>query len=252
MLRVLKLGGNEIDDPAWLARLVAVVQRLFEHNEIPVLVHGGGREIGQLQQALGGKPHFVGGLRVTDETALRAATMVLAGIVSTRLAAALGATGLDALSMSGVDRELVLATPINHPEGDLGFVGMPLCVRADVLRSLITDGIIPIIAPICSDGLGGWLNVNADIMAGAIAMTMNADEVVFISNVPGVMVANGVVPRLSAAETKSLIDEGIINGGMVPKVETALIALKQGVARVRITNLDDLVGGTVFELDAAS
>ncbi len=247
MVRVIKLGGNEIDDPQWLARLVAVVQRLFERNEIPVIVHGGGREVGQLQKKLGGVPRFVGGLRVTDEKALRAATMVLCGEVSTRLVAALGATGLDAQGMSGVDRELVLATPLTHPNGSLGFVGMPLCVRSDVLRALLADGVVPIIAPICSNGLGGWLNVNADVMAGAIAVTMSAEEVVFISNVPGVLVDGAVVPRLTALETQALIEKDIITGGMIPKVSTALIALKQGVTRVRITSIDDVFGGTVFE-----
>jgi acetylglutamate kinase len=247
MVRVIKLGGNEIDDPLWLAQLVAVVQRFFEQNEIPVLVHGGGMEVGQLQAALGGEPQFIGGLRVTDKTALRAATMVLCGEVSTRLVAALGATGLDALGMSGVDRELVLATPLAHPDGSLGFVGMPLCVRSDVLRDLLQDGVVPVVAPICSNGLGGWLNVNADVMAGSIAVTMNANEVIFISNVPGVLVAGSVAPRLTAAETAALIEQGVISGGMIPKVTTALIALKQGVKQVRITSIDDVLGGTVFE-----
>ena len=252
MMRILKLGGNEIDDPVWLAKLVATVQRLFERNEVPVLVHGGGMEVGQLQSALGGEPRFVNGLRVTDTTALKAATMVLCGMVSTRLVAALGATGLDALGMSGVDRELVLATPLTSPDGDLGFVGRPLCVRADVLRTLLNDGVVPVVAPICSNGLGGWLNVNADVMAGAIAMTMGAEEAVFISNVPGVLVKGQVAPRLNLATTRALIADGTISGGMVPKVAAALAALEQGVTRVRITNIDDIFGGTVVEVARAS
>jgi len=246
MLRVLKLGGNEIDDAAWLGRLVTLVKYLTKRGETPVLVHGGGVEIGRLQTKLGGEPRFVAGLRVTDEMALRAATMVLCGTVSTRLVATLSANGLDALGMSGVDRELVLATPLTHPAGDLGLVGKPLCVRADVLRQLLYNRIIPVLAPICADGAGGWLNVNADVLAGAVAATMNADEAVFISNVPGVLVNGEVAPRLDTAQVDALIADGTIHGGMLPKVESALEALKQGVKRVRITNIDSTSGGTVF------
>ncbi|HEY1013742.1 MAG TPA: acetylglutamate kinase, partial [Herpetosiphonaceae bacterium] len=106
--RVIKFGGNDIDDPAWLAKLVATVAGLGA-AELPIIVHGGGKEIGQLQAALGGEPRFVDGLRYTDPTALQAATMVLCGAVSTRLVAALTAGGVDALGLSGVDRGLVRA-----------------------------------------------------------------------------------------------------------------------------------------------
>src|SRR6185503_20587184 len=127
---VLKIGGNELDDPAFVADLARVVARM---QPAPVLVHGGGKEIGAIQRALGGEPRFVGGLRVTDEAALQAAEMVLCGSVSTRLVAALVAAGADAQGLSGVDRGLIRVEKLQHPEGDLGRVGNPVAVRAEVL-----------------------------------------------------------------------------------------------------------------------
>src|SRR5829696_3750147 len=126
---VLKIGGNEIDDPAFVAELARVVATM---RPVPVLVHGGGKEIGVIQRALGGEPRFVGGLRVTDASALQAAEMVLCGLVSTRLAA-----GADAQGLSGVDRGLIRAERQTHPDGDLGHVGRPVAVRAEVLRALL-------------------------------------------------------------------------------------------------------------------
>src|SRR5262245_1459226 len=114
---VLKIGGNELDDPAFVEGLARAVAAL---RPVPVLIHGGGKEIGQLQQALGGQPRFVEGLRVTDETALKAAEMVLCGSVSTRLVAALIAAGADAQGLSGVDRGLIRVEKQLHPAGDLG------------------------------------------------------------------------------------------------------------------------------------
>jgi acetylglutamate kinase len=233
---VLKIGGNELDDPAFVAELARVVAGLRPQ---PVLVHGGGKEIGQIQQALGGEPRFVAGLRYTDETALHAAEMVLCGLVSTRLVAALAAAGADALGLSGVDR----GEKASHPAGDLGRVGRPVAVRAEVLRELLAGGVVPVVAPV-SLGPGGAYNVNADEAAGAIAGALADAEVVFVTNVPGVLVAGAVAARLSAAEIAALIDDGTINGGMIPKVRAALTALEAGVRAARITNLSGLWAGS--------
>src|SRR3954462_12700506 len=131
---VLKIGGKEIDDPAFVAELARVVAGM---RPVPVLVHGGGKEIGAVQRALGGEPRFLGGLRVTDEKALQAAEMVLCGLVSTRLVVALLAAGADAQGLSGVDRGLIRVVKTQHPAGDLGRVGSPVAVRAEVLRGLL-------------------------------------------------------------------------------------------------------------------
>src|SRR5215470_3999432 len=137
---VIKIGGNELDDPSFIDELAHAVAQM---RPAPVLVHGGGKEIGQLQKALGGEPRFVAGLRVTDETALAAAEMVLCGSVSTRLVAALIAAGADAQGLSGVDRGLIRVAKTRHPDGDLGRVGSPVAVRAEVLRGLLEAGVVP-------------------------------------------------------------------------------------------------------------
>lgn len=243
---VLKIGGNELDDPAFVSDLARVVAGMAAR---PVLVHGGGKEVGIVQRALGGEPRFVAGLRVTDEAALQAAEMVLCGAVSTRLVAALLAAGADALGLSGVDRGLIRVEKLAHPEGDLGRVGRPVAVRAEVLREALGQGIVPVIAPI-SLGPDGPYNVNADEAAGAIAAALGDAEVTFVTNVPGVMAGGAVAPHLSAGEVTALIADGTINGGMIPKVRAALTALDAGVRTARIVNLAGLSvgGGTVIRM----
>ena len=236
---VLKIGGNELDDPAFVAELAQVVAGL---RPPPVLVHGGGKEIGVMQRALGGEPRFVAGLRVTDEAALAAAEMVLCGTVSTRLVAALLAAGADAQGLSGVDRGLIRVEKIRHPQGDLGRVGTPVAVRAEVLRELLDSGVVPVVAPL-SLGPDGAYNVNADEAAGAIAAALGAAEVVFVTNVPGVLVGGAVAPHLTEERVRALIADGTISGGMIPKVNAALTALEAGVRSARITNLAGLRQG---------
>jgi len=223
---VLKIGGNELDDPAFVAELARLVAQM---RPVPVLVHGGGKEIGVVQRALGGEPRFVAGLRVTDEAALMAAEMVLCGSVSTRLVAALLAAGADAQGLSGVDRGLIKVAKTQHPEGDLGRVGGGVAVRAGVLREPADAGVVPVIAPI-SLGPDGAYNVNADEAAGAIAAALGADaEVVFVTNVPGVLVEGALAPQLREQEIGALIADGTISGGMIPKVETCIEAAEGGV-----------------------
>src|SRR5215210_796403 len=233
---VLKIGGNEIDDPAFVAELARVVAGM---RPAPVLVHGGGKEIGAIQRALGGEPRFVSGLRVTDEYGLQAAEMVLCGLVSTRLVAALLAAGADAQGLSGVDRGLIRVERQAHPDGDLGYVGRPVAVRAEVLRELLDQNVLPVLAPV-SLGPDGVYNVNADEAAGAVAAALGDAEVVFVTNVPGVLVGDMVAPQLTPAKIAHLIDDGTISGGMIPKVRAALTALDAGVRSARITNLDGL------------
>ncbi len=238
-INVLKIGGNELDDPGFVTRLAAAVAAL---PTPPILVHGGGKEIGALQTALGGEPRFVAGMRVTDAVALTAAQMVLCGSVSTRLVAALLAAGCDALGMSGVDRGLIRVTRQTHPDGDLGFVGTVVAVRAELLHELLAAGVVPVIAPV-SIGPEGPYNVNADEVAGAIAAALGDADVVFITNVPGVLAGGALQPQLSGAQIAALVADGTIAGGMLPKVRAAQAALAAGVRRARITDLDGLGTG---------
>ncbi|GIL09037.1 MAG: acetylglutamate kinase [Chloroflexota bacterium] len=241
---VVKIGGNEIDDPAFLAGLAPALRAL----DVPVVVvHGGGKEISALQQALGIEPRYLDGVRVTDAASLTAVEMVLCGAVSTRLVRHLVAGGVDALGVSGVDRGLIRAEKMPHPTVDMGFTGAVTAVRAEALRAWLAQGVTPVIAPICL-GPDSAYNVNADHVAGAVAAALGAREVVFLTNVEGVMLDGKVIAALDAARARELIADGTIFGGMIPKVQTALHALEGGVPQAVITNLAGLQrrSGTVF------
>ena len=241
-LRIIKIGGNDIDDAAFVSRLTAAVAAM---RPVPVIVHGGGKEIGQIQTALGGTPQFVSGLRVSDATAMAAAEMILAGTVNTRLTVALGLAGVDACGMSGVDRGLIRVQKYHHPDGDLQRVGTPVAVRSAVLWQLLQSGVVPVIAPV-SLGPDGSYNVNADEAAGAIAAALAQAnptlpvEVTFVTNVAGVKIGGAWMPELDAARIQAEIASGEIYGGMIPKVTAALAVLAAGAARARIVDMDGL------------
>lgn len=244
---VLKVGGNELDDPNFLdgfARAVAAMP------DPPVVVHGGGKEIADLQVRFGVTPHFIDGLRVTDETSLAIAEMVLSGRVNKRMVVALMEAGADAIGLSGVDRGLVRVEKMQHPAGDLGRVGRVVSVRDEILCELVERHIVPVVSPI-SLGDDGAYNVNADSVACAVACALNAEAVVFVTNVPGVMEGDSVIPSMTPARAQSLIKSQVIRGGMIPKVRAALDAVAGGARAARITNLDGLVhgSGTVFRND---
>ena len=241
---VIKISGHELDDAAVLAELAAVLRG----SETPtVIIHGGGKEISALQQTMGIEPRYVDGLRVTDDASLAIVEMVLCGTVNKRIVRTLVNAGIDALGMSGVDLGLVSARQMAHPTVDMGYTGEATAVRVDVLLNLLDQGIVPVIAPICL-GIERNFNVNADHVAGAIASAIDADRLIFLSNVEGVLVNERVVSTLTPDETEGLIASGTIFGGMIPKVRTALEALDKGVTQSVITNLKGLKshGGTVF------
>jgi acetylglutamate kinase len=211
-----------------------------------VLVHGGGRAINEVGQRFGLQPSYVNGQRVTDAAALDVAEMVLSGKVNKELVRALLAAGVDALGLSGVDRGLLRVEPWSP---DLGRVGRVVAVRADVLHGLCAAGVVPVISPI-SLGTDGAYNVNADHAAGAIAAALEAAGAVFVTNVPGVQVNGAVAPCLTLAETNRLIEQGVITGGMIPKVQAALAAIEAGVSRAVITDLPGLAAGVGTEFVA--
>ena len=240
---VLKVGGNEIDDANFLTGFASAIAKM---HETPVVVHGGGKEIADLQVKLGLTPRFVEGLRVTDDASLAVAEMVLSGRVNKRIVAALLNAGADATGLSGVDRGLVRVEKMQHPGGDLGRVGKVVSVRGQVLCDLTAQKIVPVVSPI-SLGEEGSYNVNADSVACAIAAALNADAVVFVTNVPGVLQNNQVIPTLTTHEAESLIKSKVIFGGMIPKVRAALDAVAGGAKAARITNLDGLTSGNGTE-----
>jgi acetylglutamate kinase len=242
---VVKIGGHEIADFGFLAELPNVIKNA---DRPVVIVHGGGVEISDLQRKLGIQPRYVDGVRITDIASLRVVEMVLCGTVNTRLVAHLIAGGIEAQGLSGVDRGIVRAEPMPHDTEDMHFTGRVTTVRADLLHAMLTDGITPVITPICLGTDGTTLNVNADHVAGAVAGALGASRVVFITNVEGVLDDGQVRRTITPAEANKMIDDEIIFGGMIPKVRTALYTLDQGIPKAVITNLKGLRthGGTLF------
>ncbi|MFN8498372.1 MAG: acetylglutamate kinase [Anaerolineae bacterium] len=242
--RVLKVGGHELDDAAFVAGLIEALKAMPQR---PILVHGGGKEISQLSLDLGLSATFVSGMRVTDAATLRIAVMVMAGLANKRLVAAMDAAGIPALGVSAVDLGLVRVTRWIHPSGNLGYVGRVVSVNTEAFERLLALDAVIVMSPIAADDAGQLYNVNADHIAQAVARSLGAGELVFVTNVPGVLRDGELLPHLTAAEAEGLIRDGVVAGGMIAKVRAALDALNDGVATVRIVNLASLAdGGTAI------
>nr|MBA2390644.1 acetylglutamate kinase [Geodermatophilaceae bacterium] len=180
---IIKVGGNELDNTGFREGFARAVAAL---GEWPVIVHGGGRGTSLLMERFGLEARFVQGLRVTDAQTLELAVMGMVGLASTLLVQALVKQGLPALGLSGVDAGLVTAERLSLPEGDLGAVGEPVAVNAARLRALFATGFLPCLAPISLSADGALLNVNADHVAQSVAAALDAELLIFLTNVPGV------------------------------------------------------------------
>lgn len=246
---VVKIGGNEVGDEAWVARLA---RDLEARGGALVVVHGGGREISALQRDLGAEPEWRDGLRVTTPEAVRAVAMVLSGVINKRLVSALIGAGLDAVGVSGEDAALLRAVPAQR--GALGRTGEIAGVRAELLRSWVLQGLTPVVSPVSRGPDGGPLNVNADDAAAAVAAALGAVELLLVSNVPGVRDAERTLSDLGADEAEALIASGAASEGMIPKLRAAARAAER-VERVRIGGpemLNDPAAGTRIRAVATS
>lgn len=240
-MQVLKIGGNELSDSAFLKNLAHTVASL---DEPVTIVHGGGQAIADMQARLGLQAVKVDGLRVTDAESLAVSQMVLSGQTNKIIVVALLAAGVNAVGISGVDGGLLRCIKKQHLTADLGYVGQIVKVQPQIIKMLIVQGVVPVISPI-SLGLEGQVyNVNADEAAGAVAAALAARVLSFISNIPGVLDQHDQpIAKLTSAQTEQLIQRGIIRDGMVPKVRAALDVVDQGVPNVRIVNLNGLIAG---------
>jgi len=242
---VLKVGGNELDDSAFLFGLAKAVQSVLDEGHFPVIVHGGGKAITELGERLGLAEQRIEGLRVTDAASLDVAEMVLSGLVNKRVVRVLVNAGIRAAGISGVDDGTIYVEKMWHPLGDLGRVGEIQDVDDHLLRTLIDAGIVPVVSPISFGALDALsYNVNADHAATAIAAKLGAIKLVLISNVPGILVAGRIVRAVTSRQAEDWIHDGIITGGMIPKVRSAIEAVRTGVAQAVITNLAGVQDGT--------
>jgi acetylglutamate kinase len=244
---VVKFGGNAMVDPALhesFARDI-VLMKLVGIN--PVVVHGGGPQIGRLLEKLGIESRFVGGMRVTDDETMDVVEMVLGGSVNKEIVASISRNGGKAIGVTGKDGGLIRARRMKveqfSPELnaseiiDIGHVGEVRQIDTEILELLMGSDFIPVIAPIGVDEDGTTLNINADLVAGKLAEVMQAEKLMLLTNVAGLMDGDGrVLTGLSAGRVDELIADGTVSGGMLPKISCALEAVKSGVASAHIVD----------------
>jgi acetylglutamate kinase len=244
---VIKYGGHAMGDPEFGRAFAQDVALLKQSGINPVVVHGGGPQIGAMLDRMGIQSTFEGGLRVTDRATVEIVEMVLAGSINKQIVEMINREGEWAIGLCGKDGNMVYAEKANKtvkdPDSniervlDLGFVGEPVEVDRTLIDLLARSEMIPVIAPVAPGRDGHTYNINADTFAGAIAGALDAERLLFLTDVPGVLDRNKtLIPQLTIAEARALIADGTISGGMIPKVETCIEALDRGVKAVVIVN----------------
>ncbi len=252
---VVKYGGHAMGDEEGARQFARDMVLLEQSGVNPVVVHGGGPQIGAMLAKLGIKSEFAAGLRVTDKATVEVVEMVLAGLINKQIVGLINKEGGRAVGLCGKDGGMVTARKINRTvidEGsqiekvvDLGFVGEPEEVDCTVLDVMLGREVIPVLAPVANGADGETYNINADTFAGAVAGALKAKRLLLLTDVPGVLDKNKqLIKELKVDEIRGLIADGTITGGMIPKVETCIYALEQGVEGVVI--LDGKVNHAVL------
>ena len=237
---VVKYGGNAMAGGVSSDDFAQDIVLMKQTGIDPVVVHGGGPQIGAMLKKLQIPSHFIDGLRVTDEAAIEVVEMVLTGSINKQLVTSINAAGGRAVGVSGKDGNLIVARKLERkkldPQSmemkpvDLGFVGEPDKINAEVIQAIMKSELIPVIAPIGAGPKGETYNINADTVAGAVAGAMKAERMILLTDVEGVLDGDGkLIPKLSIADARKLIAGGTISGGMIPKIETAIEAVEGGV-----------------------
>ncbi len=244
---MLKYGGHAMGEAALSRAFCQDVALLKQSGANPIVVHGGGPQIADMLDKIGIQSKFRAGLRVTDEATVEVVEMVLAGLINKKIVGAMNQEGARAVGLCGKDGNMVVAEKMTRvivdpgsqieQSVDLGLVGEPKSVDPAVLNMVAGAGLIPIVAPVCFGADGKTYNVNADTFAGAVAGALDADRLLFLTDVPGVLDGAGkLIKELSVADARTMIADGTICGGMIPKVETCISALEAGVGAVVILN----------------
>ncbi len=252
---VVKYGGHAMGDQAAAEDFAEDIVLLEQSGLKPIVVHGGGPQIGKMLEKLGIKSEFAGGLRITDKATVEIVEMVLAGSINKQIVGWIAAEGGKAIGLCGKDGNMVNARKLTRttidPDSniekvvDLGFVGEPERVNRAVLDAVLKADLIPVIAPVAGSRDGQTYNVNADTFAGAIAGAMGAKRLLLLTDVPGVLDRNkNLIPEMTIDDCRRLIADGTITDGMIPKIETCIYAIEQGVEAVVI--LDGKVSHSVL------
>jgi acetylglutamate kinase len=252
---VVKFGGHAMGDPKLFDLFARDMVLLRQVGIRPIVVHGGGPQIGAMLEKLGIKSEFVDGLRVTDQATIDVVEMVLSGSINKQIVSAINAAGGTGIGISGKDGGLIRAERLKRttrdPDSnierivDLGLVGEPKVISPHVLEAFEDSDVIPVIAPIGTGPDGETLNINADTAAGAIAAATRASRLYMLTDVAGVLGKDGeLISDLTLTEAKSIIETGVITGGMIPKIETCIDAIQSGVDGAAI--VDGRIAHTVL------
>lgn len=231
---VVKFGGHAMGSAELTAAFARDIVMLRQTGLRPVVVHGGGPQIGSMLQRLQIKTEFKDGLRVSDMETVGVAEMVLSGAINKSIVSAINVAGGKAVGISGRDARLITAKPVNP---DLGFTGEPVAIDVSVIQTLAHQdaGFIPVISPISADEKGDGFNINADTAAGVIASALGASRLMLLTDIQGVLDAEGnLLTDLSVTDARLLIADGTAKGGMIPKLHTAIDAVEGGVQAVVI------------------
>ena len=239
-LFVIKYGGSAMEDEHTVERLLRDVVFLEAVGINPVLIHGGGKAISAKLREAGIKARFVNGLRQTSKEAIGIVEEVLSGTINPKIVETLNEFGGKATGIPGKEVFQVTKLPIQEDEdgkpADLGFVGEVTGVNIGAVMKAVENEVVPVISPIGRDAEGNVYNINADIAAGAVAATLGAEKMIYLSDVPGIMrdpkQQDSLIPTLSDRDVRVLIEEGVIAGGMIPKVTSAIEAISKGVKKV--------------------
>ena len=245
---MIKYGGHAMIDEQAMSSTARDTVLLKYVGMKPLVVHGGGPEISRSMDKMGKAPKFVGGLRVTDSETMEIVKMVLVGKINTEIVSKIGLHGGKSIGISGKDDFLIQSskrdpTKIRQENGeilevDLGYVGKIDKINSDLVDVLTEENYIPVISPIGIDTHGNTLNLNADTVAGSIASEINAEKLVVLTDVPGILTdpddPESIIRRIHVDELKELVKEGVITGGMIPKVETCINAVENGVKTAHI------------------
>ena len=231
---VVKFGGHAMSTPELMADFARDIVLLRQVGVQPVVVHGGGPQIGSMLSRLNIKTEFKDGLRVSDMETVGVAEMVLSGAINKAIVSAINCAGGRAVGLSGRDARLITAAP--KAKG-LGFAGVPVATDTHVLTTLTDDGFIPVVSPISADDNGNSFNINADTAAGTLAAALGASRLMLMTDVEGVIDRDKcLLTDLSQQDVQTLIDDGTAQGGMIPKLTTAMDAVADGVEAVVILN----------------
>lgn len=243
-LTLIKVGGKIVEEENSLKQLL---QDFSQISEYKILVHGGGRSATRIAEKLGIESKMVDGRRVTDEETLQVVTMVYGGLVNKNIVARLQALDVNALGLTGADLDIIRSEKRPVKDIDYGFVGDVKTVKADTLKLLIDQNIVPILAPLTHDGKGNMLNTNADTIAAETAQAMAEYydvSLVYCFEKKGVLMDekddNSVIAELDRTKFEEYLSKGIIQGGMIPKLENAFRSLEKGVSEVIITQASDI------------